>query len=234
MNIIVTGASRGIGREIVRKLAKEPSHKIIGIARSYERLKGLKESCQSDYGNDNVEIIKHDLKDLMNICPLIDEISGYFDHVDILINCLGYFQNKPFENTKISEARDIFDTNFFSVALLIRKLTPSLSEKSHVVNITSMGGVQGSAKFAGLSMYSASKAAVNVLTECLAEEYKTKKISFNALALGAVDTEMFHQAFPDKTAPVKPSEMAEFITDFALNGHRFFNGKILPVALSTP
>jgi len=105
---------------------------------------------------------------------------------------------------------------------------------SHIVNISSMGGFQGSAKYAGLSYYSASKAALACLTECLANEFKEYGISMNCLALGSVQTEMFEEAFPGYKAPVDVKQMAEFISGFALTGHKFFNGKILPVAVGNP
>jgi NAD(P)-dependent dehydrogenase (short-subunit alcohol dehydrogenase family) len=97
-----------------------------------------------------------------------------------------------------------------------------------------MGGFQGSVKFKGLSYYSASKAAISCLTECLANEFSESRISVNCLALGAVQTEMLNEAFPGYKAPVEAHEMAEFISEFALSGHKFFNGKILPVAVGTP
>ena len=120
--------------------------------------------------------------------------------------------------------------------LLIQSLLDLLrkSREAHVVNISSMGGVQGSKKFPGLSAYSASKAALQVLTECLAEEFKEENIAFNSLALGAVQTDMLAETFPGYKAPLKASEMAEFIADFAINGRRFYRGKTVQVSLSTP
>ena len=97
-----------------------------------------------------------------------------------------------------------------------------------------MGGFQGSSKFPGLSAYSASKAALGNLTECLAEEFKEMGIAVNALALGAVKTEMLEEAFPGYVPPVNAQEMAGFMANFATSGHHFFNGKILPVSVSTP
>jgi NAD(P)-dependent dehydrogenase (short-subunit alcohol dehydrogenase family) len=97
-----------------------------------------------------------------------------------------------------------------------------------------MGGVQGSAKFPGLAAYSSSKAALANLSELLAEELKEKNIRVNCLALGAAQTEMLETAFPGYKAPVTAAEMAQWVGWFAINGHRFFNGKVLPVALSTP
>lgn len=105
---------------------------------------------------------------------------------------------------------------------------------SHIVNIGSMGGVQSSKKFTGLSAYSASKGALSILTECLALEFARDEISVNCLALGAVSTEMQKSAFPDFDAPVSAEAMSKFISDFALNGHTFMNGKILPISFSDP
>jgi 3-oxoacyl-[acyl-carrier protein] reductase len=73
-----------------------------------------------------------------------------------------------------------------------------------------------------------------ILTELLAEEFKESGPSFNALALGAVQTEMLEEAFPGYQAPVSASEMAQYVIDFGLNGQRFYNGKVLPVSSSTP
>ncbi len=84
----------------------------------------------------------------------------------------------------------------------------------------------GLQKFPGLAAYSSSKGAVNILTELLAEEYKDSGPAFNALALGAVQTEMLEQAFPGFQAPVSAAEMAVYVLNFALQGQQFFNGKI--------
>jgi len=89
-------------------------------------------------------------------------------------------------------------------------------------------------KFPGLAAYSSSKGALLTLTEMLAEEYKEQGISFNALALGAVQTEMLEEAFPGYKAPVSAVEMANYIYNFALTGNKFYNGKILQVSSSTP
>jgi NAD(P)-dependent dehydrogenase (short-subunit alcohol dehydrogenase family) len=109
-----------------------------------------------------------------------------------------------------------------------------MKASSHVVTISSMGGVQGSMKFPGLAAYSSSKGAVITLTELLAEEYKEQGIAFNALALGAVQTEMLAEAFPDYKAPTTAEEMAGYIANFTLTGNQFYNGKVLQVSASTP
>jgi NAD(P)-dependent dehydrogenase (short-subunit alcohol dehydrogenase family) len=109
-----------------------------------------------------------------------------------------------------------------------------MGEGSHILNIGSMGAFQGSAKFPGLLAYSASKAALHTLTECLAQELVEQGIKVNCLALGSAQTEMLEQAFPGYESPVMAFEMGKYIADFAVTGHRFFNGKVLPVAVTTP
>jgi NAD(P)-dependent dehydrogenase (short-subunit alcohol dehydrogenase family) len=109
-----------------------------------------------------------------------------------------------------------------------------MQKGSHIVNISSMGGYQGTSKYPGLSYYSASKAALAILSECLAVEFRELGIKVNCLALGSVQTEMFSEAFPGHRASVSAEDMGEFIAEFALTGHKVFNGKILPVAISNP
>jgi NAD(P)-dependent dehydrogenase (short-subunit alcohol dehydrogenase family) len=161
-------------------------------------------------------------------------VSAVMKNVDILINTAGSLVVKDFMKFSNERARKMMETNFFGPASVIRILRPHMKKGAHIVNISSMGGYQGSSKYKGLSYYSASKAAISCLSECLAEEFSGSGISVNCLALGAVQTEMFEEAFPDKKAPVSAKKMAEFIVDFAQNGNRFFNGKVLPVAVGNP
>ncbi len=227
MNIIVTGASRGIGFEIVKLFSQNKDNKIIAISRNQEGLNKLKVESE------NIITISFDLNS-NNYQSLISQISSSFDKVDILINNAGTLINKSFKDLSLNEMKSIFETNFFSIANLIQSLLPLMNINSHIVNIGSMGGFQGSSKFSGLSVYSASKSALANLSECLAEELKEDKISVNCLAIGAVQTEMLNNAFPNYKAPLLANEMAEFITNFALTGHKFFNGKVIPVSSSTP
>lgn len=155
-------------------------------------------------------------------------------HLHAVINNAAVLHNKPFGTYTAEELENHFRVNVFAPFLLLQQLKPCLPGGSHVVNIGSMGGYQGSVKFPGLSAYSASKGALAVFTECLAEEWKTQNIRVNCLALGSVNTEMLAEAFPGYTAPLNPDEMADFIARFTLEGHRFFNGKIVPVSVTVP
>lgn len=237
MNIIVTGASRGIGFEVVRSLAGNPGMKILALARNMKDLRNLKSSCVSLPSGNDVEIIATDLsrKDTLNT-EVIPAIQKMFDKLNILINNAGYLVNKPFGEISEIEMEMTLKVNFMVPWHLIQSLSGLLLKagKAHVINISSIGGIQGSIKFPGLSAYSSAKGALGILTESLAAEFKDTGVAFNCLALGAIQTEMFKKAFPDYSAPLKPAEIASFIADFALYGNKYFNGKILPVSISTP
>jgi len=237
MNIILTGASRGIGYEVVKVLAAQQGNRIIAISRSEQNLIQLKAECET-MGLSG-EIIPF-VCDLTNFNSHADEYEKILNedikHVDILINNAGALVNKRIHELSHEDIELMVETNFIAAIEITKQTIPFMGGKrsGHVVNIGSMGGFQGSSKFSGLSVYSASKAALAVLTECLAVEFADQGISFNCLALGAVQTDMLAEAFPGYEAPLLAGKMARFIADFALTGHQYFNGKILPVSLTTP
>ena len=234
MKILITGASRGIGYEIAKHLAKDPNHNILVLGRSVEALAKLKKEIDLSPRVGTFSYLEFDL----NRSPqnLLEDAIQKMGGLDICINNAGLLIKKPFEELSEVDWQQSFDTNLFAVVKLTRLVLPFLknSAKAHMVNIGSMGGFQGSSKFSGLAAYSASKAALANLTECLAEEFAPFKIAVNCLSLGAVQTEMLAEAFPDYKAPVDSDSMGGFIAWFATQGSLFFNGKILPVSLSTP
>ncbi len=223
--VIITGTSRGIGYEMV-KLFSEAGHRVMALSRKPESINVLNLK--------NVEVIACDITKEEELQKIADHIAKDWKHVDVLINNAGAILNKPFAQATLSEFKAIYDTNVFGVAGLMQTVLPFMNSDSHVVNISSMGGVQGSMKFSGLSAYSSSKGALITLTELLAEEYKENGPSFNVLALGAVQTEMLEEAFPGYKAPVSALEMANYIVDFSLKGQKYYNGKLLQVSNSTP
>ena len=231
MLVIITGASKGIGHELVKQLAAEKNVTVLAVSRSEKPL--LKIQLESRYGN--ILPLKADIATAKGRTAVADAVRKTKLKLNVLVNNAGHLVNKPFAKIKEGELHAVYGTNVFAPFLLTQNLI-SFFEKNnaHVLNISSMGGFQGSAKFAGLSAYSSSKAALSGLTECLAEELKPNGISVNCLAIGAVQTEMLSKAFPGYKAPLSPAEMAGFIQYFALNGHRYFTGKILPVSITTP
>lgn len=229
MNIIVNGGSHGIGREVALYLSRDPENQIIVTGRDAAALKSVSELSS------NIHAVTADLSFKAELeSNYKDKILLRFNTVDILLNMAGALVSKAFTEMEDQYARLMMETNFFGPATVIRVLKPYMQPGSHILNISSMGGFQGSVKYMGLAYYSASKAAIACLSECLAEEFKGSGISVNCIALGAVQTEMFAEAFPGYKAPVKAAEIAPFISYFALNGHRFMNGKIIPVALNNP
>ena len=224
-NIIITGTSRGIGYELV-KLYANGGHQVLALSRNSKPV--------ADLGLSNVTTFSFDLNDADSYTKVQDFVTTSWKHVDILINNAGALLNKPFAETTITDFKHVYKTNVFGVAEMTRIVVPFMKSNSHVVTISSMGGVQGSMKFPGLAAYSSSKGAVITLTELLAEEYKEQGIAFNVLALGAVQTEMLEEAFPGYEAPTTALEMANYIFEFALKGSQFYNGKMLQVSNSTP
>jgi 3-oxoacyl-[acyl-carrier protein] reductase len=236
MEIIITGASKGIGEALAQVLTAS-GHTVLLVSRNRSMLEQVVARCNENAGGILAHSVPFDLTDLPDLeQEFISQVRGITGRVDALVNNAGQLIRKPFSQVTDREAKGLFDANFFAPAQLIRVCLPLMegSELKHVVNVTSMSGFQGSVKFSGLSYYSASKAALGSLTECLAEELKGEGITVNALALGAVQTEMLAEAFPDLKARIQPVRMAEYIKWFILEGAGLFNGKVLPVSLSTP
>ncbi len=235
MNIIITGASRGIGFETALMLCKQ-GHRVLAVARSGNGLEKLEAAARNAGVGSNLMILSVDLTSERDIQELVFTAKSINGHIDVLINNAGAIINKEFEKISLEELHHVYDVNVFAPFRLTQALLHLLGgeKRSHVVNISSMGGVQGSVKFPGLSAYSSSKAALAGLSELLAVELKGKNIVVNCLALGAAQTEMLDKAFPGYKAPLTSNEMSEWIVWFALHGQKFFNGKILPVAIGTP
>lgn len=224
---IVTGASRGIGREICKVLA-ENGHQAVAIARSENPLKKLAGT------HANISAMPADLTDPEAINRLVNQLTEEFSGIDILVNNAGALINKSFTELTLEDWRSQFESNVVSAINITKQLLPHFNNDAHIVNISSMGGFQGSAKFPGLAAYSVSKGALSILTECLAVELSDKNIKANALCLGAVQTKMLEEAFPGIEAPVTANEMGNYVANFALDGSAFYNGRILPVSLEDP
>lgn len=224
-NVVITGTSRGIGFELAQLFAKN-NFQVLALSRNAVPLENLKLK--------NITAISVDLSSENDLEKVTNFVNKKWKQVDILINNAGKLINKPFDNLTSSDFLEVYKVNVFAVAELTRLLIPYLKKGSHVVNISSIGGIQGSVKFPGLAAYSSSKGALLTLTEVLAEEYKEQQISFNALALGAVQTEMLEEAFPGYKAAVSAEEMGNYIYNFALTGNKYYNGKILQVSSTTP
>lgn len=227
MIIVITGCSKGIGLELVKIWAKH--HKVYGISRDLSKLKELKSSLLV---TDNFDFLARD------ITQLNSEILNNWiveDKIDLLINNAGILINKPFKEIRYDDYRKLMDINYWASFNLSQLLLEKLSNaKGQIFNLSSMGGVNYSSKFPGLSLYSSSKAAISILTECLAEELKELNVRVNAFALGSVQTEMLDKAFPGYNAGISAGEMASFIVNFISSSKNLVNGQVIRVAKSNP
>lgn len=235
MNILITGASKGIGKALVKCFAQEKNANIIALARNKNELTALKKHCKENYNSliaiYSIDFAKNNIK-----TQLENVLANHNYHFDIVINNAGFLAHLPFEKTDLNVIHQTFQVNVFTPIILLQTIFNQLdkTKKCHVINIGSMGGFQGSVKFAGLAIYSASKAALASLTECLAEEYKAQNVFINCLALGSVQTEMLTNAFPGFKAQTTAENMAKFIFNFATQHPILINGKVIPVSVETP
>ncbi len=223
--VIITGTSRGIGFELAQQFAKN-NFQVLALSRNQKPLDNLK--------LENIDTLAVDVCNQNDLQKVSKYLSEYWGDVDILIHNAGFLINKPFESLTKDDFLRVYDVNVFGVAALTQICIPYLKKGSHVVTISSMGGIQGSLKFPGLAAYSSAKGAVITLSELLAEEYKSAEIAFNVLAIGAVQTEMLAEAFPDYQASLNADEMADYIFNFATTANKFYNGKVLQVSNTTP
>ncbi len=226
--IVITGASRGIGNKTSKKLA-ELGHHVVAVSRSEDLLNQLKENYPKNITPMPLDITEESAGEKIGRYLKDNDLK-----IDGLVHNAGVLINKPFTEQTRADWQKQFEVNLLAPALLSKGLKSYFNTGSHIVTISSMGGFQGSSKFPGLSAYSATKGGLSTLTECMAAEFSDSRIACNSLCLGAVQTEMLAQAFPGVEAPVEPEEMADYLAEFILTGHKFYNGQILPVTLGDP
>ena len=143
-NIIITGTSRGIGYELALKFAGE-GHQVLALSRK---------TPQALIDNSNITCLSVDLSEGEDLKKVEDFLNRSWKKVDAIVHNAGALVLKPFSETTVEDFEKVYRVNVFGVASLTRICLPFLEKGSHVVTISSMGGIQGSMKFAGLSAYS--------------------------------------------------------------------------------
>lgn len=226
-NVVIAGAGKGIGLELTRWFLRNECS-VVAISRNTDQIDSNSNLIALKADITEVRVIQDKVIPLLSTLPKTD-IHIYVYNAGILIN-------KPFLELTAKDMLNMLSVNFMGASITTQALIPWLlnAKKAHVVFIGSMGGFQGSARYPGLSVYSASKSALGSLSESLAQEFNDTSISFNTLALGAVDTEMLQIAFPNFKAKTSANSIAAFIGSFALEQFIHFNGKVIPVAQSNP
>ena len=223
--ILITGCSRGIGFEFV-KVALNHNHNVIAISRNTSSLNTIEDK--------NLHIYKGDISNLNDVLVIKNDLINKSIKLDSIINNAGYLVNKPFLEISQEEIYEMINVNFVAPVNIVKTFIDLVFSDGHILNIGSMGGYQGSVKFPGLSIYSSTKGALAVLTECLAEEFKETSVNFNCLCLGSVQTEMLEEAFPGYQAPISPKEMANYFLNFISQKPSVYKGKVIPVSVNTP
>ncbi|MBU5315292.1 glucose 1-dehydrogenase [Clostridium bornimense] len=182
---LITGASRGIGKEISKEFIKNGATVIINYKNSTE-YGNITFSELQQYG-----IVDRFIGDVSNeefVVSMIDSIIKKYGKIDILVNNAGISSFNMLVDTTISDFNNIMDVNFKSVYLLCREVLKSMMyDKGVILNISSMWGEQGSSCE---TLYSASKGAINAFTRALSKEVSSMGVRVNAIAPGAIDTDM--------------------------------------------
>jgi 3-oxoacyl-[acyl-carrier protein] reductase len=220
-HVLITGASRGIGFALVKHFL-EDGHQVTAISRS-----------PIDIGAVDYPALTLMQGDITNQA-FLEKVAATVDELDVVVHNAGLLINKAFLDMTEKDLLDSYHVNAIAPYLLTKALLNKLNLHAHIVFISSVGGINGTQKFPGLSAYSPSKAAMACLAECLQVEFSEKDWSFNALALGAVQTEMLATAFPGYEAPLTAEQMAAYIYRFSLNDGQIIKGRSIVVSRSNP
>ena len=183
MIALVTGASRGIGREITKRLAQKGIKVIANYNKSEEQAQMLQKK------NDNIEIYKADVSKREEVHNMINYILNKYGRIDILINNAGIAESKMFTDITDKDWNNIIKTNLYSVFCVTQEVLPNMihNKKGCIINISSIWGLVGASCE---TVYSVTKAGINGMTKSLAKELGPSNIRVNAIAPGIIDTDM--------------------------------------------
>lgn len=183
MVVLVTGASRGIGREIAKRLAKEGNKVIANYNKSEEQAKILQRE------NDNIEIYKADVSNREEVHEMVEYILKEHGKIDVLINNAGISENKVFTDVTDEDWNKIINTDLYSVFCVTQEVLHSMihNKKGCIINISSVWGMVGASCE---TIYSVAKAGIDGMTKSLAKELGPSNIRVNSIAPGIIDTDM--------------------------------------------
>jgi len=233
--VLVTGANKGLGFEIAKRLAEQGCTVFLG-ARSEEA--GRKAAASLSSKDLDVHFIRLDVNNPSDRKNCAEVISRHSEKLDILVNNAGVMLDRDNRASNVSEKilRETFDTNFFSVVALTQELLPLLrkSEGARIVNHSSMLGSlsknsKGETGDFGLLAYNASKAALNMFTVLLAKELQSTNIKVNSAHPGWVKTDLGSSAAPMEVVDgAKTAVQLATLPDSGPSGGFFHMGEALP------
>ncbi len=211
---MITGASRGIGEAAAELLVERGAHVAL-MARNSDRLNATVKLIQTKYPGAKVFHRAMDVSDTVATAQFMADAAQVLGPIDGLVNNAAILNMGKLGDIKMEELKELFEVNVFGLVGItqsfVRATQARKAQRACVVNISSVGGIQGLEKFPGLSAYCASKSAVIGFTEVWAEELKESNIRVNAVAPGGTETDMLRQAFPDFVARLKPIDIAKAI-----------------------
>lgn len=185
--IIVTGASRGIGRTVAKMLARE-HHKVIA---NYNKSEGEIKELEKELQEENIEIdtFKADVSKREEVKKLVDYVIEKYKKIDVLINNAGISQIKLFQDITDEDWNNLISTNLYSVFAIAQEVVKNMIQNKSgcIINISSIWGITGASCE---SHYAASKAGIDGLTKSLAKELGPSNIRINSIAPGIIDTDM--------------------------------------------
>ena len=184
---IVTGASRGIGREIAKSLAKQNIKVIANYNNSEEKAIELKKELEAE--GIEIDIVKADVSKREEIKNLVKYAIENYGKIDILINNAGISEYKLFTDETDEDWNKVINTNLYSAFAVSQEVIPNMIKNKNgcIINISSVWGMVGASMEV---LYSVSKAGIDGLTKALAKELGPSNIRVNAIAPGIVDTDM--------------------------------------------
>lgn len=183
MIILVTGASRGIGKEIARRLAEKGNKVIANYNKSEEQAKQLQKE------NINIDIYKADVSKREEVHQMVKYTIDKYGKIDVLINNAGIAEEKMFIDVTDEDWNKMINNNLYSVFCTIQEVLPNMVTRKNgsIINISSIWGIVGASCE---SIYAVSKAGIDAITKSLAKELGPSNIRVNSIAPGIIDTDM--------------------------------------------